>query len=303
MFDEKKICVLMSTYNGDQFLEEQIESILKQKNVKIELLVRDDGSNDKTQSILDKYKNRGQLSWYNGKDLGCANSFWDLILNSPNADYYAFADQDDYWLDNKLARAVEILEKKEPKIPLLYFSKKTIVDQELNPIDTEDEPVRGVSLEYSLLKGFAAGCTMVFNKRLLDLLLLYKPKVMTMHDSWILKVAGATGEVIYDSKSYILYRQHGNNTIGSTTRLKEFSRHIKRIRQYRKDTMRSDMAKQLLDNYCTYMSEKDKDYTFLLANIRNSPIHRIKMLFSKYYKTQVSRDIIPFKIFFILGWL
>ena len=74
----------------------------------------------------------------------------------------------------------------------LYFSKKTIVNEDLEGIDVQDEPVRGVGLEYSLIRGFAAGCTMLFNEELYKKLIEYTPKVMTMHDSWILKVAGVS---------------------------------------------------------------------------------------------------------------
>ena len=67
--------VLLSTYNGERFLEEQLESIVAQKGVKPTIIVRDDGSTDRTREILDKWQERGRLRWYNGPNMGPARSF------------------------------------------------------------------------------------------------------------------------------------------------------------------------------------------------------------------------------------
>ena len=111
----KSIQVLMSTYNGEKYLREQIDSIMMQdcekKGVaKLCLLVRDDGSEDRTTEILAEYARRypEQISWYQGKNKGVIQSFFDLIKRSDDGvDYYAFADQDDYWLENKLRVGID----------------------------------------------------------------------------------------------------------------------------------------------------------------------------------------------------
>ena len=107
------VVVLMSTYNGERFLEEQIESILKQKDVDVVLYVRDDGSSDRTKQILDEYqrKNAQMLVSYE-KNEGVGNSFMDLVYMAPEtSDYYAFADQDDIWRDTKLIEAIKLLKQ------------------------------------------------------------------------------------------------------------------------------------------------------------------------------------------------
>lgn len=293
----------MSTYNGEKFIKTQIESILNQKDVKVDLLVRDDGSSDNTCAILQNYKAEGLIEWYNGENLGSAKSFWDLLLKAPKSKYYAFADQDDYWLEDKLYRAISVIKSDGDIGSKLYFSKKTIVNEDLEGIDVQDEPVRGVGLEYSLIRGFAAGCTMLFNEELYKKLIEYTPKVMTMHDSWILKVAGAIGKVIYDNESRILYRQHSNNAIGNQTRYKAFVRHISSISKLKNDDTRIIMAKQLVDYYSEMMSAKDVYFTKLLSDARNSFISRIKMILTNYYQTQIKSDILSFKILILLGWI
>lgn len=294
------VCVLMSTYNGEKYLCSQIDSILSQKRVKVSLIVRDDGSLDNTTRILQTYKDKGLLNWYTGPNKGSAYSFWDLLMSVGDYEYYSFADQDDVWLEDKLFAAVSIIKR---DVPFLYFSKKTLVDAELNKLGREDEYIRGVSLEYSLLKGFAAGCTMVFNKKLYNALIKYTPKVMTMHDSWILKVAGAIGTVFYDETPHILYRQHGKNVVGNQTKISNFKRHIKTNIKYRYDTDRSQMALQIIDNYGINMSQRDYKYTMYLANIRKDIFARLRLVMSMYFKTQSPLDIILFKLFFIFGWM
>ena len=107
----------MSTYNGETYLREQLDSILAQDiqeapiNAYLKILVRDDGSSDGTVGILEDYKRKypGVVDYYTGENMRTARSFWHLLRNAPDSDYYAFSDQDDFWLSGKLSRAVKIL--------------------------------------------------------------------------------------------------------------------------------------------------------------------------------------------------
>lgn len=93
------ITVLMSTYNGEKYLKEQLDSILNQEQVDLKLLIRDDGSTDGTVNILKEYENsHTNIKWYSGLNLGCGKSFFQLVLDAPKSDYYAFVDQDDVWV-------------------------------------------------------------------------------------------------------------------------------------------------------------------------------------------------------------
>ena len=129
-----RICVMLSSYNGEKYIKEQIDSILAQKiDGEMILLVRDDGSTDETKQILNEYRSKyNNISWYTGDNLKAAKSFWDLVNSAPDADYYAFCDQDDVWYPDKLVRAINALEKEA--IPALYASNVVVVDQNLNSI-------------------------------------------------------------------------------------------------------------------------------------------------------------------------
>ena len=111
----------MSTYNGECFLREQIESLLKQNNEDITILVRDDGSSDKTVGILEEYEKSGQLQAYSGRNLKPARSFMELIdkAHIEEYDYYAFSDQDDIWLPDKVHVAVQAIQKYD--VPAMYY--------------------------------------------------------------------------------------------------------------------------------------------------------------------------------------
>lgn len=125
----RNILVLMSTYNGEKYLKEQIDSILAQKNVEVTIRVRDDGSTDGTIRILEEYQKCGKLNWYSSTNMGPAKSFLDLVYNAPlKYDYYAFCDQDDYWKEDKLYKAIERLEHFDDK-PALYHCELEIVDE------------------------------------------------------------------------------------------------------------------------------------------------------------------------------
>lgn len=207
-----RVQVLMSTYNGERYLEEQLESLFKQKDVEVDLLVRDDGSTDSTLEILKKYKEKGLLDYYTGENLKPARSFMSLVKHAGGADYYAFCDQDDVWEEDKLSAAVHILEKHTE--PALYMSAAKIVDQDLKLIEIHEIPTYN-TLENAMIKNETIGCTMVFNDALLKVIQRYEPKFIKMHDSWITRVAHSIGAYVYvDEHAYIKYRQHEDNVLG-----------------------------------------------------------------------------------------
>ena len=115
--------VLMSTYNGEKYLSQQIESIINQKgNFDLRLIIRDDGSTDSTPEILEKYAKKYPkiISYYLEGNKGYNFAFFELLRFSPQADFYAFSDQDDVWIENKLDFAIKALQSANNNIPLLY---------------------------------------------------------------------------------------------------------------------------------------------------------------------------------------
>ena len=129
----KKVQVLLSAYNGEKYLEEQIRSILAQEHKQLTLLIRDDGSTDHTIDIIKRYAdNYENVAYYTGKNLGVQQSFFNLMKHADKtADFYAFADQDDVWMPDKITRAIALLEKESTDLPLLYASETKLVDEHL----------------------------------------------------------------------------------------------------------------------------------------------------------------------------
>lgn len=246
------ILILMSTYNGEKYINEQIESILNQSIGinNLSILVRDDGSSDNTIKILEQYKTdyHNNFNYFQGRNLGPCYSFLDLVNNADlNYTYFAFSDQDDFWLPSKLEAAIKILDNKNNNKPQLYSSKYTIVDANLKEIAGQSaKKVNFTSFENSLVENVATGCTEVFNLEMLKLLnKVNKPNIQGffMHD-WILYMLGTSlGEYTYDNNSYLLYRQHENNVLGASRgRFNDLTRKIKLLFKYNSgDTIRSNI--------------------------------------------------------------
>lgn len=298
-----KILVMMSTYNGEKYVEEQIDSILAQTTDGLELLVRDDGSTDRTAEILEGYAKAGKLTWYQGKNAGPGGSFFDLMQRAGDAEYYAFSDQDDYWQPEKLAAAVERMEAEDFDGPLLYFGRKNIVDQDLKPLSRPDFPIRSLSFGTAMLNSYASGCTMVYNKALKELLDAYQPAKANMHDAWVYRVASALGRVIYDENAYIEYRQHGNNVVGMQSKGSHWKERFHSIKRRSQDMVRIHYAEEMLEGYGGQLSEKDKKLARQMAGIKKSFGCRLGFFFNPYATTQRRMDIVFVKLFALLGWL
>ena len=253
----KNVTVLLSTCNGDKYLEEQLESIVSQEGVGTKIIVRDDGSTDKTLEILEQWKEKADLSWYNGENLGPAQSFMDLLKNADAAQYYALSDQDDYWLSDKLQTAVNSLEKYH-KRPALYFCQTELVDKDLNRINSVIIHPR-LTFGEALVYHFVGGCTMVMNRALRDIIIRYSPQYLTMHDIWIYNVTQAIGaHVVFDHTPHILYRQHGDNVIGqSTSVITEWKNRTGRLAK-RDLHARSKIAQEIHAGYYDMMPEENR---------------------------------------------
>lgn len=208
-----KVAVLMSTYNGGQYIEEQINSILNQAgDFQLDLIVRDDGSSDDTLDIIRRYPN---VHWYCGENLGPAGSFLDLITHTTGYDFYAFADQDDFWMPDKISVAISAIQDKN--IPALYFCNADLVDSTLHTYGRNVyRSTPKFDFKTLLCAGGLLGCTMVFNHKLAQVIQnQLPPSRIVMHDFFVASLCLAIGgEIVYDHEPHMKYRQHGNNVVG-----------------------------------------------------------------------------------------
>lgn len=215
----KQVAIIISTYNGEQFIEQQLESLFSQTDVEISIFVRDDCSTDNTLSLLEKYSNKLTIIENNRINLGVGNSFMETLYSVGDSfDYYAFCDQDDVWLEEKLSKAIFKLENETE--PALYCSNQTLVDKNLSVLGERHKESLSTSYLQVLNNNKLTGCTMVWNKELQIALLATENRPSSnllkirIHDVWVAMVASVIGKIIYDSNSYIYYRQHENNVVG-----------------------------------------------------------------------------------------
>ncbi|MEK5478170.1 glycosyltransferase family 2 protein [Paenibacillus sp. FSL R5-0407] len=222
-----KCLVLLSTYNGEMYVEEQLKSLLKQEGIELHILIRDDGSKDSTVSVIDHFSDlfSDKLRLIKSFNLGAKSSFFELIRIAADEysqyDYYAFCDQDDVWMPGKSLRAVNMLRRYNQSSPLMYCSSTQMVDAELSPLKVWPSPPRKKLCMYNaLVENVAVGCTTVLNKNAFDLIASSLPSnsdQVIMHDWWAYLCVSTFGKVLFDEEPFILYRQHSSNVLGGQT--------------------------------------------------------------------------------------
>ncbi len=219
---QNKVDVLLATYNGEKYLEEQIESILNQTYKNIQLIISDDCSTDGTRDILKKYEQDERVKiFYQEKNLGYIKNF-EFLLKNVESNLYMLSDQDDIWKKEKIDKSVEKLEKENLD---LVFGDLEVVDGNLNTIYESfdkymklDRKINKCIGNYKLqyLYNCMTGCTILSKKELLDKILPLPTKSKYMvHDYWIGLMVALNGKVGYIKEPLIRYRQHGNNQIGT----------------------------------------------------------------------------------------
>lgn len=299
----KKVVILMSAYNGEKYIREQINSILSQTYSNLELVVRDDGSTDSTIEILEEYSKHGKLSWYTGDNLKPAFSFLDLVKSAPSADYYAFADQDDVWDINKIEVAIELISKLPEIKPALYCSATRLVDKNLNTI----VPVAHcknykITFGESLIQSVSPGCTFVFNRETRRYLNSFKSDFVSMHDSLVYMLVCGLGNVVFDKEPHISYRQHGGNVIGTDYNVFiKYKNRLKRFLFPQVPNRRLKMACALEDNFGELMGEKNKEILKKITGYRNSFKNKISLIINKEINMVNKLDNFFLKILILIG--
>lgn len=310
-----KVVVLMSSYNGEKYIEQQIESILSQNKMyktvagdvehfDLEIFIRDDGSVDGTLHILEKYRKNGKLEYYSGNNMGSANSFFEMMWKAPKADYYAFADQDDYWLDVKISRAISILENSDQYKPKVYGSNAKLVDEKLNRMGVCFYPKK-FDPEFKLVSCSCGmlGCTMVFNDIFMELIRSHpKPVNAIMHDYYVtLLCCAVNGTVIFDDSAKILYRQHGRNVCGaSSSTTKKIKNHIYSIMMKPKNSI-FDQAQEMAEEFADILPESNRKWLLRVGACKKSLLKRIMLAFSREYHFYSIKRAIPMRLRILIG--
>ena len=201
----------MSTYNGQTWIQEQLESIYNQINVRVEIVIRDDGSLDSTNEFLEDSSLHFGTLFHQGENVGPEKSFLNLIKSTTCEEYIALADQDDVWFPNKIFRATNLLAP-FVDVPALYCSNVQFSSND--SLDSKISNLPDPALPLSLFQNSAMGCTIVFNKKAHEIIRQSSGRSMIMHDWYVFLIILTTGKVIFDPEPHISYRLHEKQFIG-----------------------------------------------------------------------------------------
>ena len=299
----KRVQILLSTYNGEEYLQAQLDSFLQMNSFdQCCVLIRDDGSTDKTKEILKEYAKIDRFHVEYGEHIGITGSYkWLLAHSDASCDYYAFSDQDDVWLPDKIRIAINLLDGEDNTKPLLFASLTQVVDKNLKPITTSVYPRRGISFYNAMVQNVLPGHTQVINKVLKNIICVRGFDDIHVIDWWYYLVASAVGKVIYYPQYTVKHRQHGQNAVGFKMGLiPSLGRRLKYIVQGRGNAF----SRQLRAFYHHYsdllnqeIQDEIEDYFLSMRNIF-SRIQYIKRC--KAYRQNTAEDIV-FKILYVIG--
>ncbi len=301
--ENKKVAVIMSTYNGEKFIREQLDSILNQTYKNIELIIRDDGSKDNTVDIIKEYeKNNSNIKLHVGNNLGFVKSFFEL-LSLAEADYYAYADQDDIWIENKIELAVESLNKLDDTYPNMCFGNSDYYDENMNFLGYGDK-----NKKYSFLRALFScvgqGMTFTINNRTRDLIINNMPDSCFFHDWWTYLLCSGLGNVTYNNITTVKYRRRKEN---ATSEGQGYMRLIIwRFKNLLFGNGMKDIKQQMLNYKSIFykdLSEENKKILDLFSNEKYNIIKAIKKCFyPKRIRSKIS-DEIALRIIFLFGIL
>lgn len=305
MHERFDITVLLSSYNGEQFIEQQIESILNQRGVHVRLVIRDDGSTDNTVKIIERLAGMNpMISFSSGQHSGVIPSFFELLEQATHSShFYAISDQDDVWNADKLLNAVNELKKYSSERILMYCSAVEYVDKSLNhikfsPIFSPDK----VGFKNALVQNIATGCTMVLNNAALEKITLALPRTCVMHDWWIYLVVSAFGTVIYDPNSSIKYRQHHQNVMGiALTTGHKFKRRWSRLFSHPDSTTISVQLEEFYRIFGNELDETKRKSIHQLLFFKKNLFSRIAVIFSRDFQRQNLIDDILIRMVMLIG--
>lgn len=311
MDKRRKLAILMATYNGEKYLEEQIESILNQTYNNFTLYIRDDDSSDNTNRIIDKYIQEYPNKIVQIKDeriasSACKNFMYLLehVYNLNEYELFMFADQDDVWKDNKvyetIKKYIEITDKEQP---ILIHTDLEVVDCNLDLINKSYMKYANLKSKKSMLNNYliqnnVTGCTSFINKSLVDLV-KFDIVNIRMHDWYFALLASVFGKIIFIDEATIKYRQHRENVIGAkkANSIKTIYRKI--MNHLKKGIIKKDLnelfiqAESFKKHYYNLLDAKNKNIIDDFCRIKNS--NKIKKILiinkNKFYKHGIIRII------------
>lgn len=290
----EKVDILLATYNGENYLSAQLDSILAQTHSDFRLLISDDCSTDNTKKILEEYvkKDKRLIVFTQEKNLGVVKNF-EFLLKKVESKYYMFSDQDDIWNSNKIEKSLEVIEKTESD---LVYSDLEVVDSSLNVTYSSYWKLKGFykkiikynNFESLYLNNFVTGCTMLSKSELIkEVLPLPNTSKFILHDYWIPLILSQKYKISYIEEPLIKYRQHKNNKVGSKKKTDE----LKSIDEIRKlfIQVKKEHFGVFIDNEEKFVNDKVKllnrqalEYYEMLETKKNFNFRKWGLFFKLY---------------------
>ncbi len=303
MNEKTKIAVIMSSYNGEQCIERQLNSIFSQKNVDVLVFVRDDGSVDGTINILEKYKkNYKNFFFEKGNNVGWQQSFMLALENAPEADFYAFSDQDDFWFDDKLSVAVSLLKLRNCDKPILFHCNKLTTDENLAPLPKQVQRLsKPLNRKNALVQEYVQGCSVVMNRKAKELVLRNRPKATIPHDFWCALICYLFGEIIYNNDPYFYHISYGTNASGEGHLWRSRWSRFKRF--FSNEPLYHLPIRELIEGYDDLLLESDKKFINQVKNYKKSFFIKLKLLGSFEFRRKSFIGTLSLKISILLNKL
>lgn len=301
-----KVTIVMSTYNGEKFIREQIDSILSSTFQDFELYITDDVSKDSTLSILKEYETKmpGKIHVFqNDKNLGYILNFLQAI-GKTTSDYIMLCDQDDVWKSNKIEITLKRLMQMEAEsgktTPIAVFTDAVVVDQKLNVLHNSFfesghlNPLR-TDLSHILMENKLIGCTVMINSAVRTILQEQNfPAHARLHDWWIALTTAAFGKIGFISEGTLLYRQHSANIVGNTGFFTYIKNRITSLKKQKESLLALQyQAEEFIGLYSSMLTTDKRIILEQFANLHHMNFIKRRMVILKYgfFKTGLIRNI------------
>lgn len=306
-----KVDIVMTSYNGEKYISEQINSILNSNYQNFHISIYDDGSTDSTLEIINQYhlNNIDKITIYKNKNnKGVTKNFLEGLSNT-NGDYIMFCDQDDYWKEDKIVvtlnKMIE-LEQRYLNLPIAVFTDVIVVNKELKEIHPSFFKMSNLNpyktdLASLLMENKLIGCSVMVNKAVRDVIKSNDiPEYAKFHDGWVALIATALGKIGYLNKGTLLYRQHGENIVGNIKFKDYFVNRVKNLKTQKESLL---ILQKQAEEFCDLYKDKlrKEDYNIILTfsrlNKMNFVLKRYYIIKYKFYKTGFIRNL---AVFFLL---
>lgn len=301
----KKVVVIISSYNGEKNIVRQLDSIFEQEDVLTSVYIRDDRSTDDTINVLNQY--RLEHPTYNivieqGENLGYAKSFWTALKNCQDADYYAFSDQDDVWMPDKLIKCIDAMEKDDEDVPKLSYCKMIRSDENLMPLLEQVKliPYEKITKKIALTKTYNYGAATLINTQARSLICRIWPSVDDLpHDLWAGLLCFWFGKVYFVDESLYYWIRYSTSVTGEGTRKTGIIYRIKRTLDGKSYV---NIASYLLGYYGDLLTPIEKRFLERIEDYKKRLSDRMYLIFDPNFCRDSFSGTIALKIGILFGW-